>query len=72
MNKITFLIFLSLFSVVIYGCTTSEFPPEPGSFDVPVGKADDIYASYAPPNDVYDRNNQIFFLSENQLNKYYK
>ena len=63
------ILFTLIIAVALFlaGCG-SELPPEPGSPSVPVGKATGIYEGYSPPNDVYNNNVQIFFLSKNVFN----
>lgn len=59
---------LSVLVMIFSGCESSSFPPEPGSPSTPTGKATSLYPGYAPPNDPYDNDMQIFFLSGNIFN----
>ncbi|MBI2005464.1 hypothetical protein HYX05_02905 [Candidatus Woesearchaeota archaeon] len=65
MRKIGVFLF-SILSLLLVSC--SELPPEPGNPIVPVGRAGGYYEGYGVPYDVYDKNQQIMFLSENVFN----
>lgn len=56
-----------LISIMIIGCG-DELPPEPGTPGAPVGKAVAVYEGYAPVVDVFDKDQQIFFLSDYVIN----
>jgi len=45
----------------MFGCS-SELPPEPGSPGAPTGEAYAYYEGYAPPIDVFNGDEEIYFL----------
>ena len=79
MNK-KYLLGILLLVVFIVGCQSGELPPEPEEPGVPAepgkveasgaptGQAYSYYEGYAPPVDVFDNDQQIFFLSKYVFN----
>jgi len=63
-----FLVIGLVIMVFMFGCksadNSTDLPPEPGEFSGPIGQAIGYYGGYSSPFDVFDNDNQIFFLEQ--------
>ena len=70
------LVFIALLAIFLAACQNSELPPEPGTpgegeaqIDAKTGAAVQyVPEGYAPPQDVFDNDTQIFFLDKYVVN----